>query len=282
MSVETIQARLDSYTLKSDLEQRQAIREITQEVVLASLGRAGFFKEAAFQGGTCLRIFHNLQRFSEDLDFIVQRTDMAFSLTPYLKSVREELSAYGYNFEIADRSTAATAVKKAFLKDDSLGKVLRLGFMDRSGPQRKIRIKIEVDTNPPAGSDFALEYLDFPFVAAVTVQDLPSLFAGKLHALLCRRYTKGRDWYDFIWYTSRRTPVNLAFLSAALDQMGPWQDRGLTVDVAWCRRELARRIEAIDWPSVTRDVRPFVKQAELPSLDLWSKDLFLKQLEKLQ
>lgn len=282
MSVKIIQDRLNSYDCRSSIEEEHAIREITQEVVLAALGRTEFFKHAVFQGGTCLRILYGLNRFSEDLDFILKETDRTFDLQPHLQSVRTELDAYGYDLEIVDRSRADVAVRKAFLKDDSLGKLLQLRHADRSGPLRKLRIKLEVDTNPPSGSGMEIRYVDFPFVSSVTVQDRPSLFAGKLHALLCREYVKGRDWYDFLWYTSQGAGINYAFLASALRQQGPWKDRDLHVDLAWCLEQLGRRIRSVDWQDVREDVRRFVKTSEQPSLELWSEDLFLSQMRKIR
>ena len=169
----------------------------------------------------------------------------------------------------------------AFVKDDSLGNLLRLNYKPTTGPARKLRIKLEVDTNPPAGASFETKYLDFPFPSAVCVFDLPSLFAGKIHALLCREYLKGRDWYDFIWYTARRTSVNHGLLSSALAQLGPWQGRQVRTDRDWCVRQLQSRIEATDWKQAREDVRRFVKPNELPSLDIWSREFFLAQCEKL-
>ncbi len=282
MSVKLIQDRLDSYDCKSNVEEEHAIREITQEVVLAALGRTEFFKHALFQGGTCLRIFYGLNRFSEDMDFILKQTNTDFPLQPHLQAVCDELEAYGYDVEIVDRSKAGVAVRKAFLKDDSLGKVLQLKYGDRSGPARKIRVKLEVDTNPPSGSGMEIRYVDFPFVSSVTVQDRPSLFAGKLHALLCREYVKGRDWYDFLWYTSRNVGVNYAFLSSALTQQGPWCQKSIQVDWHWCLTHLEDKINSVDWPQAREDVRRFVKASEYPSLDLWSRELFLSQLHKIQ
>ncbi len=200
MSIKLIQDRLDSYNCASSIEEEHAVREITQEVALAALGRTDFFKHAAFQGGTCLPILYGLNRFSEEMDFILKETNRDFALQPHLQAVSDELKAYGYDVEIADRSRTDIAVRKAFLKDDSLGKVLQLQYADKSGPLKKVRIKFEVDTNPPSYSGVEIKYVDFPFVSSVTVQDKPSLFAGKLHALLCREYVKGRDWYDFLWY----------------------------------------------------------------------------------
>lgn len=282
MSVQMIQQRLLNYNCKTDIEEQQAIREITQEVVLAALGRGDFFKQALFQGGTCLRIFYGLNRFSEDMNFILRETNPDFQLKDHIKHLTDELAAYGYNIEITDRDRADVTVKKVFLKDDSLGKVIDLRHANQAGPMAKIRIKLEVDTNPPAGSGHELKYLDFPFVSSVAVQDRPSLFAGKLHALLCREYIKGRDWYDFIWYTGNRTGINYAFLTSAINQLGPWQGQSITVDKAWLLSELERKIVSMNWKQAAEDVRRFVRVAEQPSLDLWSKDLFLGQLDKLR
>ena len=281
MSVKMIQDRLDGYGCHSSLEEEHALREITQEIVLAALGRTDFFQKVGFQGGTCLRIFHGLNRFSEDLDFALQKPDASFSLKPYLNALGKELLAYGYGLEMEDRSKVDQAVRLAFIKDDSLGNLLRLNYKPASGPLRKLRIKLEVDTNPPGGAMFETKYMDFPFPSAACVFDLPSLFAGKVHALLCREYLKGRDWYDFVWYTARRTPVNCVMLSAALTQMGPWKGHQVQADRAWCVEQLRRKIEATDWKHAREDVRRFVKPNELPSLDLWCRDFFLAQTDKL-
>ena len=281
MSVKMIQDRLDSYGCRSTLEEEQALREITQEIVLAALGRTDFFQKTGFQGGTCLRIFHGVNRFSEDLDFALQNPDPSFAIQSYLESLAKELTAYGYGLEMDDRSKVDQAVRMAFVKDDSLGNLLQLNYKPTSGPLRKLRIKLEVDTNPPAGASFETKYLDFPFPSAVCVFDLPSLFAGKLHALLCREYLKGRDWFDFIWYTARRTPANYALLSSALDQMGPWKGQGVRTACAWCVEQLQMKIKSTDWKHAREDVRRFVKPNELPSLDLWSREFFLAQTDKL-
>ena len=282
MNVQMIQQRLLNYNCKTDVEEQQAIREITQEVVLAALGRGDFFKHVLFQGGTCLRIFYGLNRFSEDMDFVLREATADFQLKDHIKHLADELAAYGYNIEITDRGKADAAVKTAFLKDDSLGKVIDLRHANQTGLMAKIRIKFEVDTNPPAGSGYELKYLDFPFVSSVAVQDRPSLFAGKIHALLCREYVKGRDWYDFIWYSGNRTGINYDFLTSAINQMGPWQDQSIIVDKAWLSSKLERKITSMNWKQAAEDVRRFVRVEEQPSLDLWSKELFLGQLDKLK
>ena len=281
MSVALVQNRLNAYACTSALEEEQALREITQEIALAALGRSDFYEKAGFQGGTCLRIFHGLNRFSEDLDFALTKPDTTFEITSYLEQVGKEMQAFGYEIEVEDRSKAGLAVQKAFLKDDSLGKVLTLGYRPRTGPLRKLRIKIEVDSRPPAGASYEMPVLDFPFPSAVRVFDQPSLFAGKIHALLCRGYLKGRDWYDFIWYTARKTPVNLTLLSAALDQQGPWAGQGIQVDRDWCLREISGVIEKLDVDQAREDVRRFLKPVEIPSLAWWSKDFFLQQCQKI-
>jgi len=281
MSVKMIQDRLDSYGCQSALEEEQALREITQEIALAALGRTDFFQKAGFQGGTCLGIFYGVNRFSEDLDFALQKPGGCFLLKPYLHDLAKEVKAYGYGLELDDRSKVDQAVRQAFVKDNSLGNLLRLNYKPTTGPLRKLRIKLEVDTNPPAGAAFETKYLDFPFPSAVCVFDLPSLFAGKLHALLCREYLKGRDWYDFIWYTARKTPTNYVLLSAALAQMGPWKGQPVPIDRAWCVEQLHAKVQATDWQQAREDVRRFVKPNELPSLDLWGREFFMAQVGKL-
>jgi hypothetical protein len=281
MSVAIIQERLAAYGCHSLLEEEQALREITQEVILAGLARTDLFGQAGFQGGTCLRIFHSLNRFSEDMDFAIEAPDPTFRLAPYLDRVRQELRVFGYAVEIDDRSKAGVAVQQAFVKDDSVGKLLRLEYRPRTGPLRKLRIKLEVDTNPPSGASYAMPVLDFPFPAAVRIFDPPSLFAGKIHALLCRSYLKGRDWYDFIWYTARRTTINHRLLSSALDQQGPWKGKAPKTDNAWCVERLQELIQQHDWEQARRDVQRFVKSHELPSLELWSRDFFMQQCAKV-
>jgi predicted nucleotidyltransferase component of viral defense system len=277
MSVGVIQGRLESYRCNSTLEEDRAIREITQEIVLAALARTDFFRKAAFQGGTCLRILHGLNRFSEDLDFALMTPDRSFRLEPYVPDIRREMAAYGYDIEFIDRSKAEQPVQKAFLKDDSIGDLLQLNYRPRTGPMRAIRIKVEVDINPPVGADVESRYLDFPFPQAIAAFDPRSLFAGKLHAILCRGYLKGRDWYDFVWYTARKTSVNFKLLEAAIDQNGPWKGQGVTVDRTWCLEQLVRKIDSIDWDAAKEDIRPFVKSHEQPSIDLWSREFFMHQ-----
>ncbi|MBI2345381.1 MAG: nucleotidyl transferase AbiEii/AbiGii toxin family protein [Deltaproteobacteria bacterium] len=281
MSLKIIQERFDEYHCASRQEEEQALREITQEVALAALSRAGFFKLAGFQGGTALRILYSLQRFSEDLDFLLRVPRSDFGWEPYLKHMIVELSAYGFAVQVADRSKAADPVQKAFLKEQSIGKILRLRYPLTTGRPKQIQIKFELDTNPPQGSRFETKYLDFPFPFPVTVQDLASLFAGKSHALLCREYLKGRDWYDFVWYAGRKPTVNYDFLAAALHQQGPWQGTRPQVTKEWYLDAMRKKIIGTDWNEAKNDVARFLKPNELRTLELWSAEFFLDRLAKI-
>lgn len=286
MSVKVIQERLDSYSCTSEQEEINALKEITQEIALAALSRTGFFKEAAFQGGSALRILYSLDRFSEDLDFILKKPDADFTWEPYFKNLEPEFRAYGMDITMVDRSHADETVKKAFLKDTSLGKVLMLQHKPKNRRMATLKVKFELDTNPPEGGSFETKYGDFPFPFAVTVQDLPTLFAGKTHALLCREYIKGRDWYDFIWYVSRKISPNLSFLADACRQQGPWshQTAGqkVTVTKKWYLEEMEKKINAVDWDIALQDISRFLKPKDLAPLEIWSKDFFLDRLAKMK
>ncbi len=279
MSIDIIKQRLTIYESKTPLEEEQALKEITQEVMLLALSRQDFFSKAEFHGGTALRILYGLQRFSEDLDFALLTPNNNFSLTPYLQNLSDELRAFGYEFEIKDRSKANNVVKKAFLKDDSIGKVI---FLMKNNISKKLTIKIEVDTNPPLGANTEIKYLDFPSPFGIKTKDLPSSFAGKTHALLCRNYIKGRDWYDFIWYVSRKTPINLALLENALKQNGPWKDQPLSINTNWLAEALNNKINSIDWQTAKQDVAVFIKPHEQASLDVWGEDFFLSETKRLK
>ena len=171
-------------------------------------------------------------------------------------------------------------MKKAFLKGDSIGRLLKLDYRPKTGPMRKIRIKFELDSKPPCGAGYEVRVMDFPFPAAVSLFDLPSLFAGKMHALLCREYVKGRDWYDFLWYAARSIAPNFILLAAALDQTGPWVGQKPTVDEGWCHRAMAEKIVSVDFVSLREDVRRFIRPVEVASLNLWTREFFLDRLDK--
>lgn len=281
MNIEVFAARLREYEPANALEQEAVLREMLQCIVLAALSRAGFFAEALFHGGTCLRLVHDLPRFSEDLDFLLKRTDPGFRWSRYLGAVRRDCDLQGIRFEAIDRSSAESAVRKAWLKTDSVGAVLQFHGPFPRAKGLKIRIKLEVDSRPPEGSGFETHYLRFPVPLPMTVQDLPSAFATKAHALLCRPYTKGRDWYDFIWFVSRRVVPRLDVLSRALDQQGPWAGRSMVVDASWFAGQIRLAVERTDWGRAVEDVRRFLPLREQEALAHWNRAFFDYHVDRM-
>lgn len=278
--IDLLRKRLQTHAAGNAVQEEQALKEMLQELALYALWRGGFFEMAAFQGGTSLRILHGLPRFSEDLDFILLKPDPAFQWSHYFESLTAVLEQFGVRCELTDRSRMDRAVRQAMLKDDSIGRQLELSFFDANNA-RKLRVKLEIDTNPPAGTNASWHYLDFPVDFEVCAQDLPSNYALKLHALLCRPYLKGRDWFDFAWYTKQKTRPNLQHLANALNQAGPWQDQIVGVDVPWLAAALSAKIDTINWPLAAQDVAPFLPPAEQASLALWSKRFFDDKVNKL-
>lgn len=278
--IELIQQRLDSYKAGNPVKEGQATKEILQEVALYSLWRAGFFEVAAFQGGTSLRILHKLPRFSEDLDFILKEPNPDFEWGGYLDQLLKGLEEFGLQSEALDKSRMDQRVKKALLKDNSVSNQLDLSFY-RGHPGQKLNIKLEIDVDPPAYSGFEYSYIDFPLDFEICHQDLGSNFSLKIHALLCRPYVKGRDWYDFNWYVKQKIVPNLPHLQAALIQYGPWEDQEIDVDTGWVKRALLEKVAAIDWSEAAQDVERFLNTAERESLKLWSRRFFSQKVESL-
>lgn len=278
--IDLLRKRLEKYSATNAVQEEQAFKEILQEVALYALWRGGFFEIAAFQGDTSLRILHGLPRFSEDLDFILLKPDPAFQWSRYFESLTEVLQQFGVRCELTDRSHMDKAVRQAMLKDNSIGRQLDLSFYDANNP-RKLKVKFEIDTHPPAGTGTSWHYLDFPVDFEVCAQDLPSNYALKLHALLCRPYLKGRDWFDFSWYCKQKTQPNLPHLAHALNQAGPWKDQNMVVTAQWLADALSSKIKTINWPLAAQDVAPFLPAAEQLSLSLWSERFFADKVSKL-
>jgi len=278
--IDLIQKRLAAYKVAGPVEEENALKEIIQEIMLFSLWQANFFEVAAFQGGTSLRVLHGLPRFSEDMDFILLEPDVAFSWQPYLEILIETCKEFGIKPEALDKARMDQRIKKALIKDTSISNQLNLSFMnDLNG--RKLKVKLEIDCNPPEGSDFEYSYLDFPVDFEVCHQDMSSNLALKIHALLCRPYLKGRDWYDFSWYIAQGVTPNLLLLQNALIQYGPWKDQGLNIDQDWLENALGEKINSIDWKAAADDVERFMKPVERKSLSLWSERFFMGKLQKL-
>ena len=278
---------LDHYQAEGLTDKKNAVKEIMQEVVLCGLSRAGFFQKAAFYGGTALRIFYGLDRFSEDLDFTLTAPDPDFDLSEYFPTLRKEVAAYGLNVEIEEKEkTTESAIRSAFLKGNTKEHLLLFYDTDpaagRIPDNEKIRIKFEVDTNPPAGAGFEHKYRLLPAPYEVTLYDMPSLFAGKVHAVICRAWknrVKGRDLYDYVFYLSRGVALNTEHLKNRLVQSDSWNaEEPFSIEDA--KKLLFDRFEQIDFEQAKEDVRPFIRDAA--SIDIWCKDFFKQITEGIR
>ena len=278
-----LEEKIKEYAVTSALDQENVLQEIVQQYVLASLSRAGLFSstQAVFHGGTCLRIVHGMNRFSEDLDFFLKRPDPGFSWKRYLEHVVRDGYGEGLGFDVQSKAEDKTAVKKALLRTDSFGKDLAPALPYSRDPRKLIKVKLEIDVNPPVGSTFETSYLAFPVTTAITTQSLESGLAMKIGAMLCRTYVKGRDWYDFIWYVNKKIAPDLGLLSRSIDQQGPWAGQGIEVDPGWVETTLRKRIAEIDWHAARRDVERFLPLREQESLNLWDREFFLHHLALL-
>lgn len=279
-----IEQMLNNYDLQQ-LDKKDVVKEIMQEMVLCGLSRAGFFKEAAFYGGTALRIFYGLDRFSEDLDFSLMIKDESFDLTKYFSILEKEISSFGLQVEITKKDKSIDSkVQSAFLKANTMEHLLLFyGKQEFFGVQadEKIRIKLEVDTNPPNYASYEHQYRLLPSPYEVALYDAPSLFAGKIHAVLCRKWMnriKGRDLYDYIFFIARNTPVNMAHLKSRLQQSGHLmaEDELVLEDL---KIKLCDYFETIDYTQAKEDVKPFIRNHD--SLQVWNSNFFKQITEKL-
>ena len=277
---DVIQEKLKRYNCQTQEDEENAIKEITQEVALYGLMKAGLFEKACFQGGTCLRILHGLDRFSEDLDFALKTSDLEFDLMFYLQQMAQTMNIYGYQIEFSGEDKADRNVRSRFLKDNSIKKLLELEH--HADLRKKIQIKVELDIDPPQGAGEEGNYLDFPTDFMIVTHDLPSLFAGKCHALLCRNYVKGRDWYDYLWYLRKEVKINDVMLQNAINQLGPWKNKNISISRKWLVDQLSQKIDSLNWEEVRKDVERFLKPDRQEALQLWSKEFFLKKTLKLQ
>ncbi len=280
MNNQIIAERLKEYQLTTLESEENALKEILQEIALYALSSTDFFTNALFQGGTSLRILYKLPRFSEDLDFLLKEPNKKFRWQPYMEKISKTFELFNIQPEIIDRNEADQVIQKLFLKDNSIGKLINLHFNHHS--HKKLMIKLEIDTNPPNGTHKEMKFLDFPMDYSIISQDLPSNFAGKCHALLCRTYLKGRDWFDFSWYVAKHVNVNLDFLSSAINQNGPWKKQGLKISHDWLRNELIQKIKSIDWKQAAQEVSRFLGPDQLPSLNVWGEAFFLHKVEQLK
>lgn len=249
-------------------EREYALREVMQEIDLAGLQRGGFFDKAAFYGGTCLRIFHGLPRFFEDLDFSLLVPDRSFTLAPYFDAMRTEFAAFGFDADISEHEKSVdSAIASAFVKHGT-----SIHHVQVRG-QRTLKIKFEVDTDPPPGFATEERLLVQPYSFYAKCYALPDLFAGKMQALLFRKWknrVKGRDWFDFEWYVRNAVPLHLAHLEQRARQSGDWD--GDVLNEPGFRHLLQHRIDTLDIDQARADVRPFLRDAH--ALEIWSARYF--------
>ncbi len=275
---------LSKYKINNIEDKKNAIKEVVQEIVLCGLSRGGFFKEAAFYGGTALRIFYNLDRFSEDLDFSLVTQDPNFDLTKYFPYIENETRSLGLDFSVQEKIKSIDSnIKSAFLKGNTKEHIMT--FYE-NGDDTKfiskdelIRIKFEVDINPPVGATYETKFGLLPSPYQVKLYDLPSLFAGKIHACLCRNWksrVKGRDFYDYVFFLSIGAKVNLQNLKAKLIQ-SKFVDEKYDLTIDNLKSLLNERFDNLNVEQAKQDVLPFVK--DKTKLDIWSVEFF-KEITK--
>lgn len=274
-----VEQMLEKYDCRRAEDFSQALREILQEIALLGLWRSKFFEHAAFYGGTALRILYGLDRFSEDLDFSLLAPNKDFDLDLYSASLKRELAAFGFEVQVeAKNKSVETAVQSAFLKANTANQLLVIKTGEeivRQVPAGQVtKIKIEIDTDPPGGFETQSKFLLQPIPFSVRTYKLPDLFAGKMHALLCRRWknrVKGRDWYDLVWYCARHPELHLPHLEQRMRQSGHWSSMESLSEKTF-REILSDTIDKLDIEQARQEVLPFVRQPE--ALEVWSKEFF--------
>lgn len=260
-------------------------RQVLQKIVLNGLSRGQFFKRAAFHGGTALRILHSLDRYSEDLDFVLFDRDPGFSLERYMGYVESEIRSYGLSVSSKVRDSRTTATSSGDVRCRTRGMILEIGFpeglVESINPDAVMRVKIDVDTDPPSGAGYQKYSMTDPLNYYLCALDLPSLFAGKVSAVLTRRWgmrEKGRDFYDFLWYIDRSVPVNMSYLRSNLERAGAiGQDDRFDLEVL--KGMLRERFSSVDYASAMSDVGQFVIGRRPPSD--WCPELFIRASESL-
>ena len=243
---------LSAYDQTTEQQKRNAIFEVNQQIILAGLYNGGFFNEAAFYGGTCLRIFHGLQRFSEDMDFSLLAPNEDFDFTKYFQPIIDQFALVDRNVEIKKKDKKNFGkVESAFLKDNT--DVYDITFQT----EKSIKIKIEVDTQPPMSFHTEQKLLLLPESFMTRCFTLPCLYAGKMHALVYRAWknrVKGRDWYDFEWYVRHNVPLNFTHLHERALQ---FNNEDITKESFL--EKLNEHLATTDINQVKADVLPFIR-----------------------
>jgi len=284
---EAIQQMLDRYSCQTEDEYVSALQEILQQIALLGLWRSKFFEHAAFYGGTALRVLYGLDRYSEDLDFSLLKPSETFSLKAYGDSLLRELSSFGFSVSFETRQKSSrSAIESAFLKSNTLEHLISIEVepsqISRIHANQLLKIKLEVDTDPPGGFETESKVVLLPVPFAVRVYSLPDLFAGKMHALLCRKWksrVKGRDWYDLVWYLGRYPHLHLSHLEARMRSSGDW-DENVPLDRDPLMKLLRSAVHELDVDKAREEVDRFVR--DKASLELWSRDFFLDIIDTIE
>lgn len=276
---------IEEYNPQNEEEILSALREIMQEITLAGLSRTDFFEKAAFYGGTALRIFHELDRYSEDLDFSLLKVDLDFSIEPYFKAISDEFKSLGLTVSIKEKKkNRQTAIDSAFLKADSIWKEIILEEIIKETGVRSnktLKIKIEVDLQPPLNFKTEEKLLLRPFSFYVKCFTKSSLFAGKMHALLFRKWknrVKGRDWYDLEWYIKKGIPLDTNHFLARAKDTNDWQ--GESISNKQIIELLNAKIDSVSFSSIKEDAVRFIKNDDV--LSIWGPQYFKDLLEKIK
>lgn len=282
-----IEQMLSKYEIKNTNDKINALKEIIQEIVLSGLSRGGFFDEAAFYGGTALRVFYKLDRFSEDLDFALIYPNKEFNLNKYFVFIEKELKAYGLNLEISSKQKNIDSnITSAFLKGDTLEHILKF-FPNEAEHKynsllKDIKIKFEVDINPPKGATYEERYKLLPSPHQIKLYDKESLLSGKIHAILCRGWktrTKGRDLYDYIFFIANDTNVNIELIKNKLIE-SKYIESHSNFDINTLKELLIKKFNEIDYVQAKEDVIPFITNVD--SLKIWNKDFFISITKTLK
>ncbi|MGB9763849.1 MAG: nucleotidyl transferase AbiEii/AbiGii toxin family protein [Candidatus Saccharicenans sp.] len=284
---EVIKQMISEYEIKSLNDSFWALREIIQQIALLGLWRSKFFEKAAFYGGSALRILYGIDRFSEDLDFSLLEPDQDFALADYSQALRRELISFGFKVEVEIKERKEkTAIQSAFLKTDTRDQMMSVGIdsglVNQVPRYQVLKIKLEIDVNPPPGFITEMRYLLKPIPFAVRTYTLPDLFAGMIHALLCRQWksrVKGRDWYDLVWFAAYHPELRLAHLEQRMRQTGHWTG-SKHLDEKALRKLLIEKTESINVEKIKREVEPFVKNPA--NLELWTRQFFLEVIDRIK
>jgi predicted nucleotidyltransferase component of viral defense system len=284
---EAIRQILATYEIRSLEDSLRALREIMQEIALFGLWRSKLFEKAAFYGGTALRVLYGLDRFSEDLDFSLLEKSEDFDLADYSDALKRELASFGFAVEVESKlKQPGAAIQSTFLKADTRTQMITVEFergLVKQVPRNQVlKIKLEVDIDPPPGFSTETRYLLRPVPFAVRTFSLPDLFAGKMHAVLCREWksrVKGRDWYDLVWFAAYHPELRLSHLEQRMRQTGHWTGQSPLTEAEF-RGLLARRIDRVDIDQIRKEVEPFVKDPA--SLAVWSKEFFLDVASRIK